>query len=342
MKEPNASLDAPSRANSKENLAEFVVLDAAGTWPSMVATLRSYWTGAAGFQRLCYLSGLILMVSALVHAGVFLMDDLAWAGPVSWRKPVLFGFSFGITLITVGWMMGLMRLRKGTAWILSALLVGASLAEVALITMQVWRGVASHFNLATEFDSTVFDFMGRMVGVVGLVIVVVTIRSFGRLKAPSSMKWAIRIGLTILVLSQAMGGMIIANGLQAVNAAGDFQAEGLATASILGEAGAMKVPHAWTLHAAQVLPAMAWLLAFSSRVERQRLRIVLLAAAGYVSLMSVSLLQTFSERATFDMTALTVVLAVLGLALSAAGVVYTVLALARPNSGLESPTNRDV
>jgi hypothetical protein len=220
--------------------------------------------------------------------------------------------------------------------------VGASLAEVGLITMQVWRGVASHFNLATDFDTTVFNYMGRMVGAVGVVIVVVTIRSFGRLEAPSSMKWAIRIGLTILVVSQAMGGMIIANGLQAVNAAGNFQAEGLATANILGEAGALKVPHAWTLHAAQVLPAVAWLLAFTSRAERQRLRIVLLAAAGYVSLISVTILQTFSKRATFDLSALTAVLAVLGLALLAAGVMSTTLALARPNSGLESPTNRDV
>jgi predicted Zn-dependent protease len=156
------------------------------------------------------------------------------------------------------------------------------------------------------------------------------------------MKWAIRIGLTILVVSQAMGGMIIANGLQAVNAAGDFQADGLATASILGKAGALKVPHAWTLHAAQVLPAVAWLLAFTSRAERQRLRIVLLAAAGYVSLTLVSFLQTFSERATYDLTALTMVLAVLGLALLAASVVSTTLALARPNSGLKSPKNRDV
>lgn len=336
------SLDPPRTVTSKEKPMEFVVLDASGTWPSMVASLRSYWTEAAGFQRLCYLSGLILLVSAVVHTGVFLIDDLPWAGEVSWRKPVLFGFSFGVTLITVGWMMGLMRLRNATAWILSGLLVGASLAEVALITMQVWRGVASHFNLATDFDTTVFNYMGRMVGVVGVVIVVMTILSYRRLEAPPSLKWAIRIGLTILVVSQAMGGMIIANGLQAVNAAGDFQPEGLATASMFGKAGALKVPHAWTLHAAQMLPAVAWLLAFTSRAERKRLRIVLLAAAGYVILVSVTIIQTFSERATFDLTALTMVLVVLGLALLAAGVVSTTLALARPNSGLESPTNRDV
>jgi hypothetical protein len=105
-------LDPPPTATSKEKPVEFVVLDASGTWPPMVATLRSYWTGAAGFQRLCYLSGLILMISAVLHMGVFLIDDLPWTGPVSWRKPVLFGFSFGVTLITVGWMMGLMRLRR--------------------------------------------------------------------------------------------------------------------------------------------------------------------------------------------------------------------------------------
>ena len=326
------SHDRPDTAPINEESTRPLVLDAGGTWRSMVATLRSYRTGAAGFQRLFYLSGLILLVSAVVHTGVFLIDDKPWAGPVSWRKPVLFGFSFGVTLVTVGWMMGLMRLRRRTAWILSALLVVASLAEVALITMQVWRGVASHFNLATDFDTNVFNYMGQLVAVVAVVIIVVTIRSYGRLEATSSLRWAIRIGLTILVVSQALGGVIISNGLQAVNP-GDFQAERLATASIFGEAGAMKVPHAWTLHAAQVLPALAWLLAFTSRAERHRLRIVLLAAAGYVSLMLVTILQTFSERATFDLTALTTVLAILGVALLAGGVVSTVLAFARPQPG---------
>lgn len=317
------SLSEPSR-----EMASLVVRDG-GVWRSMAATLRGYWAQAAGFQRLLYLSGLLLLVSGVVHVGVFLADDLQWAGPVSWRKPVLFGFSFGVTLITMGWIMGFMSMGRW-AWPLSVSLTFASLLEVALITMQVWRKVPSHFNLETGFDSSVFDVMGLLVVVIALAVVVLTVRSYGSLSAPVSMVWAIRIGLTMLVASQAVGGLIIANGIAAVvPEPGAFEPEAVATASIFGEAGAMKVPHAVTLHAAQVLPAFAWLLAFTAVAERRRLQIVAVAAAGYVSLAVVAALQTFSGRATSDLTALAAVLALAGVALLIGGASSIVMAFIR-------------
>ena len=169
-----------------------------------------------------------------------LIDDLAREGPISWRKPILFGFSFGITLSTLAWVVTFLNLRKVTGWIALGVLSLAGLGEVGLITMQKWRDVESHFNESTAFDGSVFGMMGFLVSLIALVIVFVAVRAFIKLDAPPSLAWAIRLGLLLLLISQGVGvSMIIQGG------------------NTFGTAGPIKAPHAVTLHAAQVPPAQA-------------------------------------------------------------------------------------
>jgi hypothetical protein len=263
----------------------------------MGTSLRRYWMERTGYQTfLVYAAGL-LFLSAAVHVVVFLIAGGGWEGPLSWRKPILFGFSFGITVLTIAWVLGFLPRRRLLGWVLALTLGVASIAEVLLISMQTWRGVPSHFNEATPLDSMVFSAMGALVALVALAILAVTIWSFVSLRAAPSMAWAIRGGLLLLLVSQALGGAIIANGL---TQAGD---QVTATASTFGAGGAMKVPHAVSLHALQTLPALAWLLGFSDWPERRRLQIVLVAAAGYVGLQAVTVLQTFGGRATLQLDA---------------------------------------
>ena len=61
-----------------------------------------------------------------------------------------------------------------------------------------------------------------------------------------------------------------------------------------GAAGALKVPHAVTLHAVQVLPALAiLLLAAPELLERRRVAIVTVGAVGYASLIASTMVQTY-------------------------------------------------
>jgi hypothetical protein len=61
--------------------------------------LIGYWRVAEDYQRFLYrLSGLFL-VSAALHAAVFLLDDRPWEAPLSWRKPLLFSLSFALRLL---------------------------------------------------------------------------------------------------------------------------------------------------------------------------------------------------------------------------------------------------
>ncbi|MFI1988537.1 hypothetical protein [Actinoplanes sp. NPDC020271] len=86
----------------------------------MIEVLAAVRIGALRpVERAAHLVGAVLMLSGVIHFGVFLADDSPWEGPVSWRKPTTFGLSFGLTLITVAGVTGCLvmspRLR---AWLL--------------------------------------------------------------------------------------------------------------------------------------------------------------------------------------------------------------------------------
>jgi hypothetical protein len=85
--------------------------------------------------------------------------------------------------------------------------------------------------------------------------------------------------------------------------------------STYGAHGALKVPHAATLHAAQVLPALALLALAADLLERQRVEIVLLGAVGYATLIGSTAVQAYAGRSPWDLDLLTSVLALGGLGL---------------------------
>jgi hypothetical protein len=254
------------------------------------------FTPAASYQKFAYACACLLLISGTFHGLVLLIDGGSWAGPVSWRKPMVFGLSFGITLLTLTWIVGLMRMRKITGWIVLGVLSVASVAEVLLITMQRWRGVPSHFNESTPFNAAVFSLMGFLVMWVALATIVITIRSFWPMDAPTSLAWAIRIGLVLLLVSQAVGVQMIAEG-----------------GNTFGAAGALKMPHAFTLHALQVLPALALLLVIAEFTESQRLEIVALAGVGYGLLIGSTLVQAYAGLAPLEPSNLATALAASGL-----------------------------
>jgi hypothetical protein len=290
----------------------------------MLDSVRGYWRGRRSYQTLLYTVGALLVLGGLFHIVVFLVRGGPWSGPLSWRKPIVFGISFGLTVATIGWIMGFLRMPRVIGWGLAVPLAAASVTEVLLITMQQWRGVPSHFNITTPFDGEVFQWMGNMVAVVAVVISIVTIWSFVALSAPPTIAWAIRMGLVLLVAGQGFGGAIIANGFTRLD-------QGLTTGfNVFGSEGAMKVPHAVSMHGIQVLPFLAWLTGFTRWPERIGSAIVLAGSAGYAGLVVVAALQTFSGLAPFDLDAPVTALLSISAALLLGAFAVAVGGLGRP------------
>ena len=149
--------------------------------------------------------GLLLVASGLAHVAVWGLLGGPWEGPVTWRKPILFGISGGLTSLSLGWAFATrpwLRFDLALAW-------GTALAlavEVAAIDVQRYRGVASHFNRQTPLDSFLYDALGGLILFVSLVAADLTVRSFlppARLAA--DMLLAQRAGLVFLVVSCGLG-----------------------------------------------------------------------------------------------------------------------------------------
>jgi len=165
---------------------------------------------------------------------------------------------------------------------------------------------------------------GAAVAVAATVILIITVLAFTSMRASPSMALAIRAGLLILLVAQAVGGWMIQHG---IGPASEGVTDGLTT---FGAAGVMKVPHAVAIHGIQVLPALAWLLSFAALPEQRRVGLVRIAALGYVALVVVSVLQTATGVAPFDVGVVAAVLYLLGVVLLGMALVAALLALRGP------------
>ena len=305
---------------------------------AMLATLRDYWRAAATYQKFLYVSGALLVVSAVFHTGVLIATGGTLSGPISWRKPILFGEAFGLTAITVGWVLTFLPKHRVRGWLLAGMLGGGSLIEVAWVSVQTWRGVAAHFNFSTPLDGFLFNSAGNSVIFISVAITIIAVWSFISLRAAPSFAWAIRVGMVLLFGSQVLGFLIIANGIPKVLnfETGAFVAEALQTASTYGRAGAMKVPHALTLHGIQLLTAIAFLLSFTTLPESRRTRTVIAAAIGYTGLVGVGIYQTFSGLAPLDMSIPTALFAAFSMLLFVGAGLSTLRALLGRSTLLET------
>lgn len=241
-------------------------------------------------QKLMLIGALAFLASGLVHVAVWLLAGLpALEGPVSWRKPIVFGLSTGVLSLSLAWVIGFLpqttRLVGQTA-LYVALIAG----ELVLIAMQQWRGVGSHFNRASAFDGAVFTTMGVMIVIVSIIIGMWTIALFKPITADRDSAFAARAGMLLLNAGNVMGAGLAAWG--------SIQAAVGLPPNIFGEAGQMKVPHAVALHAIQVLPIIALMV----RRYAQHTRLVRVATVGYTGVFVFTLVQTFSGRAPLDVT----------------------------------------
>ncbi|QDU92467.1 hypothetical protein [Lignipirellula cremea] len=237
--------------------------------------------------------GALLLASGLLHMIWWLVEGSSLSGPISLRKPILFGISAGMTVVSLGWLMGKMQRRKGDFLLVSSLSL-AMLVEVGLITIQQWRGVASHFNRETPLDAVVLDGIEWLILFATIVICELTRRSFFRLDARADMVLAIRGGMVLLVLSCLLGFVLTSYG--------NYQVSVGRSPEIFGSAGVMKFPHGVPMHAIQALPLLAWLLAQVGVPERFRWRATACALASIVIFTAFSLVQTLTGRARFDFT----------------------------------------
>ena len=231
----------------------------------------------------------VLLSSGLIHLAILGLLGSTWHGPLSFRKPALFGISGGLTMWSLTWLMSQLKPRRTDRMLVDSLSV-ALLIEVAIITLQTWRGVASHFNHSTVVDAAIeFSMLGLILYVTGGIFYLTWRTCFLRAIEPA-MAMAIRSGMGLLALSCLLG--------IATSVLGEASLSMGGTSEIWGKAGVLKFPHGVALHAIQMLPILAWM----ARVFglKQPVRVVQSAFVAQCLFLLYAVWQTSCGRERFD------------------------------------------
>jgi hypothetical protein len=281
--------------------------------------LNRLWRGSAPLTA----TGLLMVV---VLAGTLIalaFDPRIIAGAPAWLKPAKFAASITIYTLTLAWIFTLVpewaRTRRTVEWTTAVVMV----LEMTLISVQAFRGTTSHFNIATLFDAVVVTVMGAAILVQTLSSIAVAVALWRHPFTDRALGWALRLGMTITIVGALSGGLMTQPTHQQLQAARAGERLTVAGAHTIGapdggpglpgtgwstEHGDLRVPHFLGLHALQVLPILAMVLARRRVSNVVRVRLTLTAAASYATLFAILLSQALRGQSLLAPDALTVTL----------------------------------
>lgn len=252
--------------------------------------------------------GVAMAGLALVSLVGYFLDDRVLVGMPIWAKPLKFSISFGLYAVTLGWMLNqVQRPRwRRIGWWAGTGFVVVSLLELIAITLQTVRGVQSHFNNATAFDSLVFTAMGAAVGVIYVFTLLIAVALLVSPMRDRAFTWALRLGILIGIAGLSVGFLMLQatpeqlalgeaatiSGAHSVGVPDGGPALPVVGWSTTG--GDLRISHFIGMHALQVIPLLAIglsLVASGRLTERTRLQIVLLGSLAYAGLFLLTLWQ---------------------------------------------------
>ena len=264
----------------------------------------------------------MLVVLAGAIAGL-LLDPRTITGAPAWLKPAKFAVSIAVYTWTLAWIFTLIpewrRTRLVVGWTTAVTLV----LEMVIIVGQAARGQASHFNVATPFDATMFAIMGVAILVQTLSTVAVAVAAWRHQFADRALGWALRLGVTITILGASTGGLmtqpreyqleaarsggrILVAGSHSIG--GPDGGAGLPGTGWSTEHGDVRVAHFIGLHAMQALPIVALMLARRRTSDGLRVRLTVTAAASYAALFGILLVQALRGQSLMAPDAVTIAL----------------------------------
>lgn len=260
------------------------------------------WRGSAPLTA----TGLAMVTFlALTIVGLAIDPRVVTGAPV-WLKPAKFAVSIAIYSLTLAWMFTFLgawpRTRRVVGWTTAVTMV----VEMVIIGGQAFRGTTSHFNASTPLDMALFTIMGLAIVGQTLSTIAVAAALWRTQFADRALGWALRLGMTITIVGALTGGLMTAPTGRQVDAARAGEGMPIAGAHTVGapdggsglpgtgwstEHGDLRVPHFLGLHALQVLPLFTLALGTRKLSERIRVRLTTVAAASYVGLFGILLMQ---------------------------------------------------
>lgn len=229
-----------------------------------------------------------------------LIDTTLIAGTNAWFKPMKFAISIGIYTWTIGWIMEDLTISYGWKKNLSRVIAGSMVIGNIVILYQASRGVRSHFNFTSNFDSTLFAIMGLMIIINTLVTILLTFLYFYRTKAIDSLyKLSVKLGLVSFLISSYIGGIMIQN--EAHNIGVEDGGSGILFFNWSTEGGDLRIAHFLGMHALQLFPFLVYFLQNKLKLSLPKSRLILLCFVLLFSLLYAYVFRTsMSGKSVFS------------------------------------------
>jgi hypothetical protein len=299
--------------------------------PGLRKVVDQVYAGSPALAWITVGSLLLLAVSLALQT----VDHRLITGASAWLKPAKFGASVAVTAPMLAWILAQLPRRRGLR-IAAGVLAATFAIELAVIVVQVVRGVPSHFNVSTPINGALWSVMGSAVICLWLAEGYIAWRAFQHRFASDARTWGIRLGLVTALVGGALGGLMPRPTSAQLGAMRAGEPATLIGAHTVGapdggpglpmtrwstEGGDLRVPHFFGLHALQVLPLLGLLL--ERRRRRGQTRLVVAASAGWIGLMGVTLVQALRGQPLLAPDSLTLVSAAAVLLVAAALTVGT-------------------
>ena len=290
----------------------------------MVRGLVAFFQEPGALLRRAWRVNSTLALAVLLHlalvpllAVVLFVDPREIGGTNGWYKPLKFALSGAVYGASLLWLLTLVQGRRRLVLAVANITGGALIVETALITLQVVRNTASHFNMRTPFDGILFSLMGFFILLLALANFVLTVLlTLQRLPDPVR-AWGIRWGLIISLAGMVSGVWMSAANLSPASLAAVRAGQ---TPTVVGAhsvgvedggpglpflgwsttGGDLRVSHFVGLHGLQVLPFCAFLLTRPWAVRRlggqRRAALVWAAGLGYLGVTLLLLWQALRAQ----------------------------------------------
>lgn len=301
--------------------------------PSPVSLLKSL-----SRPLLLLVAGCLAVLAACLI--LMLVDPRQLMGASVWLKPAKFAASIAAAAGTLALLLPHIRLPvRGGRRAVAVIVITAAFEQV-IITLQAARGVASHFNATSTLNIALFSAMGIGISIFAVAIAYITWVAFRQRFADRALGWGIRLGLATMLAGSAIAyamprptpaqldSMRAGNppamiGAHAVGVADG--GPGLPVTRWSTEGGDLRVPHFIGIHALQLLPLVGWRLGRRGRGSAagaaRAARLTVVAGAGVIGLVAVTLVQALRGIPLMAPDGFTVALAIAllaGCALAAA------------------------
>jgi hypothetical protein len=264
-----------------------------------VAQVQQLFSRMWAFNKFLTLSAMLYIGLIPIYIVAAIVDPRLITNAPAFVKPLKFILSSAIYVPTFLYLLTLIDGRKRWVQIAANTTAAAFLIENVIITGQAIRGIPSHFNATTPFDSALFSIMAISIVVLSVMNLLLGIwLLFQKLPSPT-VAWGIRLGVLISFVGMVVAFLMTSGPTPSQRAqmeAGIMPAAigahsvgvedggpGLPFVGWSTEGGDLRVPHFIGLHGMQLLPLLGLLLSRRPRFnERQRVTLVVTAGVAYV------------------------------------------------------------